>query len=129
MSNHNPYLKPGYYNPSEQCKTEINDFVGLEGFIDPTQIPIIPGDTLRPVHDGKHPVESSQSNSIRGSVMESPAKYAFESKQPMPAIAVSPPLAEVYERSTIALDANIKPVVIPITIELTINLRINHSNG
>lgn len=120
-NNHNPGIVPGYYNPG-QSKTEALDyqnFLGTE-FVDPTQIPMIPGDTQRPMQTPQNIREQIIENRVMQPIDASTENYQREMQL----------LYTKREEETVRASHNktIEAIRIPIVIELTINLNINNTN-
>lgn len=122
--NHNPGVVPGYYDPRRQAKTELNDYAQyldlIPGYVDPTQIPMIPGDTQVPLQ----PPVARQREEVKPSEVEEEQYRRFNqsigAKQaPQP---ISPPIEYVVSPQ----QNSVAPIRVPIIIEVTINLNIKH---
>lgn len=133
MNSHNPHVIPGQYNPQSQAKTEAGDYLSVmfEGYIDPTQVPMRPGDTQVPMQREQvpevppaitptHPeVANEYQKAVEAQYRQQNEMRQHQERSPLPR---SSPI--VFEQS---VESNrISTVVIPISIELTINLKINH---
>lgn len=137
-NNHNPGIVPGYYNP-QQSKTEALDYQAFlgEGFIDPTQIPMVPGDTQRPVLQ-QNQLPANQVHAQESRAMPPIGASTQNYQREMQAIYDSVGAAqgreaglkahrrELESRNTVN---KIDTITIPIVIELTINLNINHASS
>ena len=112
--NHNPNVVPGKYDPNRQAKTELNDYAQylFPGYVDPTQVPMSPGDTQVPARTEPIYREPVKPPDVRHS--ESTSTYNVQSV----------PITQISSTA----NTGIAPIKIPIVIELTINLNINHGN-
>ncbi|RUR76995.1 hypothetical protein PCC6912_39540 [Chlorogloeopsis fritschii PCC 6912] len=155
MNKDNPNVIPGKYDPQSQSKTEIYDWVSMmmPGYVDPTQVPMEPGDTQVPKdrlrsHNNLTP---QNGNSSHPQQMRMPQQIPIQHEDEH----ASPPNNPLFPREKVDAfikenetgvleklknlliansDRNSQPtpvtpgevIKIPIVIELTINLKINH---
>jgi hypothetical protein len=112
--NHNPNVVVGKYDPNRQAKTELNDYAQylFPGYVDPTQVPMSPGDTQVPV----------RAEPIRQDPRNNPLPANVHSESASPYNVQSVPVEQISSTA----NTSIAPIKIPIVIELTINLNINH---
>ena len=116
--NHNPNVVVGKYDPNRQAKTELNDYAQylFPGYVDPTQVPMSPGDTQVPVRT--EPIN-------RTPVLHSEQAQTYN-VQATPSEQSIPKAISSGGRAIASSNQSIAPIRIPIVIELTINLNINH---
>jgi hypothetical protein len=142
MNSHNPNIVPGYYNP-QQAKTEVGDYQAFLGsdFVDPTQIPMHPGDTLRPMSPppATQPIANdiyTTNNDFRPvdvDKLRSVEDYRqWNSAQPPPldnlAQSYQKRVQQIYSEQNIS-NRPIEPICIPIVINLTVNLEVNRNGN
>lgn len=131
---HNPGVIPGYYNPSQQTKTEAFDyqaFVDTE-FIDPTTIPMHPRDTVVPMQPPERSPVQPMPHLIQPNEQRSPQGLQASPYTPQPAPQTE--TQDLYQKRMELEyqrrgDRSVEAIKIPIVIELTINLNINRSGG
>lgn len=125
MNSHNPHVIPGQYNPQAQAKTEAGDYLSVmfEGYVDPTQVPMRPGDTQIPMYKEKLP----EAPPHQPTHPEAPEEYrrTVEAQYQQQSMRRSLLNSTTLPQS-VNSESRISTVTIPIVIELTINLKINH---
>lgn len=120
---HNPGVIPGYYNPTQQTKTEAFDYQAFTGteFVDPTTIPMHPRDTVVPMQPPERPPvqpapSPTQTNAQQPIYTPQPTPQAFDPNLYQKRMELE------YQQ---APRRPVEAIKIPIIIELTINLNIN----
>lgn len=130
--NPNPYVIPGRprYNPLAQSQTEADAWMAqmYPGYSDPTQVPMIPGDTERAMY----PPQSQSTNQNNGSAqqpIQNVPQQMIELMHRMAATiqpeSAATTLQSANQTLSISPGQHVQPIRIPIVFDLTFNLTIN----
>lgn len=136
--NHNPHIIPGRptYNPQAQTFAGANDYLNsiYPGHIDPTQMPIKPGDTERAMHE--HPSRFSYAQIGTENTQQSPS---FQNLNPARQILeelrremaeslykLNSPIPQNVYRETLPATIKNQPITIDINLNINLNIRTNN---
>jgi hypothetical protein len=97
------------------------------GFEDPTQVPIIPGDTERPMYTPQQqPQQASMNGQVLPNQLQQVAQMMEQIKQLQQAALTQPSQPQnIQSPYVVQSQQNVQPIRVPLVFDLTFNLTIN----